>query len=442
MFQKAKPLITGKSCVTALVLSVLLFSIAVAGTAGESQEERWETVLFGEPGDSVGGYCVEQTSGGSYVVTGYYHRHWEAGGDIHLVEGACLIKTAANGTFEWLKVFNGSYDDAGRSVRQTADGGYIITGSCKGDGNDVWLVKTDAAGNTEWNTTFGGEGNDVGYSVEQTTDGGYIVAGSTSSYGIGTNIWLIKTDSEGNKQWDRVFGRGGYQNGRSVQQTSDGGYIIGGDWLIKTDSEGNEEWIREIEGEDVRQTADGGYIITGESGYSIGLTKTDPEGNEEWSRTFSGFGGGNSVRQTTDGGYIITGYGVGDGWVPCSMILIKTDFEGNKQWDRVFGGGGEDRGFSVRQTTDGGYILTGVTHSYGGGGEDALLIKTDPEGYSDDDKKNSMTIEMSYLTNAVSYIGFILLMLVLIFLKFFALPLLLLLALIILVYMWRKRKSE
>ncbi|MBN1134590.1 MAG: hypothetical protein JXA38_06735 [Methanosarcinaceae archaeon] len=439
MCKKATSFTAGKFCAAVFII-FLLSVIAASGAAGEPQEARWENVLFGEYDDSVGGYCVEQTSDGGYVVTGYYHRYWEAGGEHHLVEGACLIKTTANGTFEWMKVFDASYDDTGRSVRQTSDGGYIITGTYTGDERDVWLIKTDSAGNMEWNTTFGGEDDDFGYSVEQTSDGGYIVAGSTYSYGAGgENIWLIKTDSSGIREWDKVFGGSGHEGGRSVEQTTDGGYIIGGDWLVKTDSKGNEEWIKEIEGGDARQTMDGGYIIAG-SGYDIQLTKTDSEGNEEWSRKLAGSGRGNSVRQTSDGGYIITGYGGGDGWVPCSMVLIKTDSEGNKEWDRMFGGDGEDRGFSVRQTNDGGYILTGVTNSYGGGGEDALLIKTDPDGYNNADKTNFKTMEMSRLMNAVSFLFFVIIITILALLKLFALPLILILTILILVYMWRKRR--
>ncbi|MDG6244928.1 MAG: hypothetical protein QCH31_11170 [Methanolobus sp.] len=439
MCKKATSLTARKFC-TAVFIIFLFSVIAVSGAAGESQEERWEKVLFGESSDSVGAYCVEQTTDGGYVVTGYYHKRWEAGGEYHLIEGACLIKTAANGTFEWMKVFDASNVDTGRSVRQTSDGGYIITGTYTGDERDVWLIKTDNAGNMEWNTTFGGGDDDFSYSVEQTSDGGYIVAGSTYSYGAaGENIWLIKTDSSGIMEWNKVFGDSGHEGGRSVEQTNDGGYIIGGDWLVKTDSKGNEEWIKEIEGEDVRQTKDGGYIIAG-SGYDIQLTKTDFEGNVEWSRKLAGSGYGNSVRQTSDGGYIITGYGGGDGWIPCSMVLIKTDSEGNKEWNRIFGGGGEDRGFSVRQTNDGGYILTGVTHSYGGGGEDALLIKTDSDGYKDDDRTNFKTLEMSRLKNSVSFLFFAIIVTILGLLKLFALPFILILTVLILVYMWRERR--
>ena len=436
MCKKATLFTVGKLCAAAFII-FLLSVIASSGATGESQEDRWENVLFGEYGESVGGYCVEQTSDGGYVVTGYYHKYWEAGGEHHTIQGACLIKTTANGTFEWMKVFDASNDDIGRSVRQTSDGGYIITGTYTGDERDVWLIKTDSVGNMEWNTTFGGEDDDFGYSVEQTTDGGYIVAGSTSSYGYGDNIWLIKTDSKGNKEWDRVFGQGGYQNGRSVQQTIDGGYIVGGDWFVKTDSEGNEEWIKEIEGEDVRQTSDGGYIIAG-SGYDIKLIKTDLEGNVEWSKKLAGSGRGNSVRQTSEGGYIITGYGGGNGWVPCSMVLIKTDSEGNKEWDRMFGGDGEDRGFSVRQTNDGGYVLTGITYSHGG--EDALLIKTDSDGYSNDNKMIFDTLEITQLKNSVSFLFFAIIVTIHGLLKLFALPLILILTILILIHMWRKRR--
>jgi len=165
---------------------------------------------------------------------------------------------------EWSKIFGGSKDDRGYSVQQTSDGGYIIVGSTESygaGGDDVWLIKTDSKGNKEWEKTFGESYSDGGYSVQQTSDGGYIITGYTcksSVIGIKSTIWLIKTDSEGNKEWDnRDFPiiLGGDPRGFAVQQTSDGGYIIVGStnvwsisstggnvWLIKTDSQGNEEW--------------------------------------------------------------------------------------------------------------------------------------------------------------------------------------------------------
>jgi len=293
---------------------------------------------------------------------------------------------------EWNRTFGGSDYDYGYSVQQTSDGGYIIAGETESYSagiEDVWLIKTDSGGNELWNKTFGGSDYDYGYSVQQTSDGGYIIAGWTGSYGAGSaDVWLIKTDSGGNELWNRTFGGSDWDRGYSGYTDSYGaGYWDV--WLIKTDSEGNKKWSKTFGGSDddwgwsVQQTSDGGYIIAGGTGsygagdYDAWLIKTDSEGNELWNRTFGGsdWDVGWSVQQTSDGGYIIAGgtgsYSAGD----YDAWLIKTDSERNELWTKIFGGSDWDEGYSIQQTSDGGYIIAGYTYSYGAGSADVWLIK-------------------------------------------------------------------
>ncbi len=311
----------------------------------------------------------------------------------------------------WERTFGGDRDDVGVSVQQTSDGGFILLGFTESFGageSDIWLIKTDGEGTIQWQHTFGGSDRDEGYSVQQTSDGGFILLGTTNSFGAGGgDIWLIKTDGEGNMLWQRTFGGDKEDVGFSVQQTSDGGFILLGwtssfgagesdFWLIKVDGEGTMLWQRTFGsdksdyGFSVQQTSDGGFILLGftlhvESLFAPGdalLIKTDAEGAIQWQHTFGGdkYDGGYSVQQTSDGGFILVGSTWSFGAGKYDVWLIKTDGEGTIQWQRTFGGSEVDDGSSVRQTSDGGFILLGVTESFGAGGSDFWLIKTDGEG--------------------------------------------------------------
>jgi hypothetical protein len=368
-------------------------------------ELEWSKT-FGGLGDDFG-ESVQQTSDGGYVIAGSTKSSTTSNGTGG--EDVWLIKTDSNGNKVWDKTFGGNSDDEGMSVRQTSDGGYILVGgtsSYGAGGWDVWLIKTDSNGNKVWDKTFGGNSDDAGMSVQQTSDGGYIVVGYTSSYGAGgEDVWLIKTDSKGNKVWDKTFGGTSDDAGTSVQQTSDGGYIVVGGtssygaggldvWLIKTDFNGNKVWDKTFGGNyddagmSVRQTSDGWYIVVGHtSSYGAGsndvwLIKTDSNGNRVWDKTFGGNSPemGMSVQQTSDGGYVIAGFAMSYATSGIDVWLIKTDSNGNKVWDRTFGGTSADHGWSVQQTSDGGYVIAGFTMSYGAGGVDVWLIKLGLEG--------------------------------------------------------------
>jgi hypothetical protein len=355
--------------------------------------EGW-VKTFGGLGNDWG-RSIQHTSDGGYIITGWTSSFGAGSTDVW------LIKTNSNGDEEWTRTFGGINYDEGWSVQQTSDSGYIITGETKllGGKTDVLLIKTDSNGNEIWNKTFGGEDWNSGRSVKQISDGGYIITGSTGpEYPTKLDVLLIKTDSNGNVKWSRTFGGSSPDRGYSVLQTSDGGFIITGTgefWLIKTDSDGNKEWSRPSGGYltkggcSIQQTNDGGYIVAGgsEARYCW-LIKTDSNGNEKWSRTFGGTNiyGGSSVQQTSDGGYIITGSTrSGPHHTPHDIYILKTDANGNKVWDKLYGRKNmDDRGASVQQTTDGGYIITGCTESFGAREYDVLLMKTDSFGRSKD----------------------------------------------------------
>ncbi len=362
------------------------------GICAEAPDTAW-TRKFGE---LEIGYSVQQTQDGGYIMTG------DRGSCIGF-KGIPLIKTDSLGNKEWYKTH--SIIDSvgyGYSVRETQDGGYIVTGII---GGDVALLKVDSLGNKEWGKRFGGDNCDMGYSVQQTQDNGYIVTGYTYSYGAGqSDVWLIKTDSLGNKKWDKTFGGEHSEKSYSVQQTQDGGYIITGKtydisgdfevWLIKADSLGDKEWDKAFFGGgsySVQQTQDGGYVITGVSNPNnkAFLIKTDSLGNKEWEKIFNGTPGGKagySVVLIFNGGYFIVGYYEGG-----RIWAIRTDISGDMLWTKIWGiPEGYHIGYSGQQTRDGGYIITGTTSPTAPPtGEKLWLIKLESDAGIEESKIDS-----------------------------------------------------
>ncbi|MCK4653030.1 MAG: hypothetical protein KAU01_01130 [Candidatus Cloacimonetes bacterium] len=351
-----------KNFISIFVSSFLFISSCSIFTDNDKEKIKFIKTFSTHLGSGI---SLDITYDNGYIITGYC-------GD-----GILLLKTDKKGNEKWCETFGESWVSWGYCVVQTEDDGYIITGNNNLTEHGLYIVKTDTNGEKEWDLTYeGGSGN----AVIQTNDGGYIVLGSLSDY-----PWLIKINRYGFEEWNRIFE---YEcGGSSIAQTFDEGYIIvgGGLRLIKTDEQGYEVWNSTISdgyGHEVKQTDDGGYIIAGTSeadGGDVWLVKTDALGNREWERTFGGteFDEGHSVDKTDDGGYIVTGTTrsfIEDSY---NIWLIKTNAIGIEEWNKIFvgvSGYEHGEGRCVRQTNDGGYILTGKINNQ------VCLIKTDDEG--------------------------------------------------------------
>ena len=320
------------------------------------------------------------TSDGGYAAVGDTSFSWERGYD------AFLTKFDASGNIEWNRTYGGPGNERARSVVAVSDGGYVIAGSTTsfGAGNtDFWLVKTDASGNVEWNQTYGGGRNEYAHSLVVTPDDGFAIAGSTESFGDidsydSDNFWLVKTDADGNEEWNQTYSRGIAERITSLVVTSDGGYALAGYsyhsgrrpltpyhfWLVKTDEFGNAKWNQSYGQSDydyaymLVETSGGGYAIAGEtsslddSGQDFWLIKTNKFGKMEWNQTYGRSGvydGARLLVETSDGGYALAGDG----------FLVKTDADGNEEWNQTYA---YDVGLLV-EYPDSGYVIAGPIYS-------------------------------------------------------------------------------
>jgi hypothetical protein len=269
-----------------------------------------------------------------------------------------LLSGRASASY-WAKAYGGNNWDQAfstNSVQQTSDGGYVVAGNTESfgaGGSDSWVLKLNASGNVSWQKSYGGIFPDSAESIQLTSDGGYIVFGETYSFGTGNgDFWVFKLDASGNVLWQKTYGGSLFNVARSIQQTSDNGYIVAG----MTESFGagsGDAWV----------------------------LKLDTNGNVQWQKTYGGSNfDGAAIQQTSDGGYIMVGrtdsFGAGsdDVWV------LKLNTNGNVQWQKTYGGSGSEITPSIRQTSDGGYIVAGYTISFGAGNQDVLVLKLDSNG--------------------------------------------------------------
>ncbi len=359
---------------------------------------------YGAGGDDYAN-SIQQTSDGGYIVAGASY----PGASGYSYGDLWVLKLRIDGTVDWQKTYGGSDVDFGGLIQQTADGGYIVAGTTYsfGAGNgDLWVLKLFSDGTEDWQKAYGGSGNDSASSIQQTSDGGYIVTGTTYSFGAGNgDLWVLKLKSDGTVDWEKTYA--GYYNrdsASSVQQTSDGGYIVAGSseiigtgfdiWVLKLNGEGAVDWQKTYGGSaddyasSIQQTSDGGYIL---AGYTVTIQdetalvmKLDSGGNVLWGKTYDGPGDeyASSVQQTADGGYIVTGtiYPGSHGNTLGDLWVLKMRNDGTVDWQKTYGGSGNDSASSIQQTSDGGYIVAGGTKSFGAGMYDFWVLKLDSNG--------------------------------------------------------------
>jgi len=358
---------------TFVTISLLMLPQVMADAVeGSAPGTMWSK----DCGGNARGYSVQQAMDGGYIIAGA----------THLWEDMYLVKTDSSGNVQWHRTYGGSASECAYSVLQTSDGGYVLAGYTEsyvtpGSARNVYIIKTDLNGELVWSKSYGGKNYAYALSMDYTSDGGFILTGIALPYkplggGSSEDVYLLKTDSNGNMEWDKIFeDDSGPEEAWSVQQTSDGGYVIGG-WthgvgmndfyLIKTDSSGNMQWDKTYGGSgndqaySVQQANDGGYVITGHTdsfggGTQAYLVKADSNGNMMWQKTYKGIETtyADSVQQTSDGGYVIAGatYELNK---PGEIYLVRTNSNGNVLWGKTYGTG---EASSFQPTSDGGYII-------------------------------------------------------------------------------------
>lgn len=358
---------------------------------GQAPDLLWEKA-FGGPGEERG-ISLQETADGGIIVAGYTTSRGGGGRDLW------LVKTDSEGELEWDRTIGGPGDEEGWAVLEVEDG-YVVAGvssSGEGGGRDLLLLKTYSDGYERWSKTFGGAGDDWGVALVK-TEGGYLVAGSTTSRGSGgSDGWILLADPDGNPDWEVAIGGSKNDGLSSILEVADGYVAVGTTesyggggkdvWLVKTDREGARIWEKTFgkggdeRGNSVLKVADGYLIVgttasEGSSGRDLLLLKTDHQGEKVWEETMGGPGeDGGWQALEAGGGLVVVGYTRGaadqDVW------LLSVSSAGEKVWDATFGGPGFDLGRAIVPTGDGAMAMTGWTESRGSGGQDLWLGKTE-----------------------------------------------------------------
>jgi uncharacterized delta-60 repeat protein len=392
-----------KFLVIGIALLLMALSVGFGGCdGGDDDGEGYQWLRsYGGTGYDIANF-VQATSDGGCIVAGDTGSFGAGGEDVW------VLRLDQEGNIQWQRSYGGTDDEVANSIQETSDGGYIVAGDTWSFGagdDDFWVLKLDQYGNIQWQRSYGGSDDDIAFSIQETSGGGYIVAGITGSFGAGGgDIWVLRLDQYGNIQWQKCYGGSDDEYALSIQESSDGGYLVAGytesfgagawdAWVLKLDQNGNVQWQRVYGGSSLevafsmQATSDGGCVMAGATGSfgagggDVWVLRLDQNGNIQWQKCYGGtdFDAASCIQVTSDGGYIVAGgtesFGAGDGdaWV------LRLDQYGNVQWQRVYGGSYVDRPFSIQVTSDGGYIVAGRTESFGVGG-DFWVLRLDSDG--------------------------------------------------------------
>lgn len=327
--------------------------------------------------DQESASSIAQSSDGSIIVVG--ESESSANGDVtdanHGGKDIWIVKMDDTGAIIWDKLYGGSGFDIAGSVVVTSDGGCIILGSTTSSANgnisgtnhgglDYWVIKLDADGAINWEKLYGGSASDEATSIQQTSDGGYIIAGNSSSSANGdisqtnngqADYWVVKLDVSGNITWEKLFGGSYSESLKTIIQTADGGYLLGGRTASSTS---------------------GNVTGTSNGGNDYWIVKIDASGTLEWQNLYGGSDGDEpyDLIQTSDGGYMIAGissssngdvsgtnHGSGDIWI------LSLDASGNINWNKLFGGSAADYAMGIHETLSGDIVVGGYSRSSANG---------------------------------------------------------------------------
>jgi hypothetical protein len=382
-----------------LLWSMLLW-VSLQSTA-HSQDSLWIRHDGGFLNDN--GYACRQLPGGDVIIAGSTFSFGAGDYDMY------LVRLDSTGNMIWNMTYGGADTDCGYDLLPLAGSSVAAVGSTKSFGHgkrDIYLVKINSSdGSLIWSKTYGGVEDDDGCSIRSTLDNGFVICGTTNSFGGGSNIYLIRTDSLGDTLWTRSYGGPAGETGGAVRTLSDGGFIIVGStgsygvgyssvYLIRVNQSGDTLWTatyggsRADMGYDVQPTSDNGFIIAGttapagQSYYDAYLVKTDSLGHLEWEKNYGGAyeDRAYSVAVAGDGGYVFTGTSESSGGRQTDIFLVKTDPVGNAEWSRAYGGMLSDFGRGLAITPQSDFLISGYSYTDTYGGSDIVLLKVRGEG--------------------------------------------------------------